>query len=141
VPTAVATQAFGPADQDAALRDLLARDAFLVIGGERTIPIKEPIITIGRRVDNDIVLDSVYVSRRHAQIRWRFGHFVLYDVSNRGRTQVNGEAVSECVLRSGDLIMLSDIVLIFGEGESDTSRVKPVTDTGSITQIQPQDEP
>lgn len=137
--TAVATQAFGPAEQGAALQELLARDAFLVISGQRTIPLKEPITTIGRRVDNDVVLDSAYVSRRHAQIRWRFGHFVLYDVGNRGRTQVNGEVVSECVLRSGDVISLSDVVLIFGEGESFTERGKPLSDTDSATLFQPPD--
>lgn len=116
--TAVATQAFGPADQAAALRALQARQAAILVEGQRQIPLDEPIVTIGRRIDNDIVLESPKVSRRHAQIRWQLGHFVLYDVSNRGRTQVNGEAVTERVLISGDVITLSDTILIFQEAEA-----------------------
>ncbi|MDX1417573.1 MAG: FhaA domain-containing protein [Candidatus Promineifilaceae bacterium] len=95
---------------------LLSLDAFLIIQGRRHVPLSKPLITIGRRTENDIVLDLPAVSRRHAQIRWRFGRFVLYDVSTRGRTMVNGHPVREHVLKSGDVIALSDALLIYGEG-------------------------
>lgn len=99
------------------LATLKALDAFLIVQGKRHVALDKPLITIGRRPDNDIVLDSKTVSRQHAQVRWRFDRFILYDVSNRERTRVNGEIVSERVLQQGDVIALSDALLIYGEGE------------------------
>ena len=37
-------------------------------------------------------------------------------ISGRGRTQVNGQATREHVLRPGDVIALSDVMIIYGEG-------------------------
>lgn len=93
-----------------------ALDAFLILDGKRHVGLEKPIVTLGRRTDNDVVLESPMVSRRHAQIRWRYGRFVLYDLSGQGRTAVNGEPISECVLQPGDVIRLSDLLLIYGEG-------------------------
>lgn len=94
-------------------------DAFLIIQGRQHFPLDRPVIRIGRRTDNDVVLDSPSVSRHHAQIRWRDGHFVLFDTSSHGRTLVNGEAVKEYLLRPGDVIALSDVLLIYGEERTD----------------------
>ncbi len=94
-------------------------DAYLVVDGRHHVPLNKPIITIGRRADNDIVLDAATVSRRHAQLRWRYGHFVLYDLSQRhGRTNVNNQPVTECVLQPGDVITLSQVKLLYAEGQT-----------------------
>ncbi|MEJ2750666.1 MAG: DUF3662 and FHA domain-containing protein, partial [Anaerolineae bacterium] len=66
------------AESLAALRLL---DAYLIIGGRQHVPLDQPVTSLGRRADNDIVLNSPSVSRRHAQIRWRYGRFILYDLS------------------------------------------------------------
>lgn len=117
-PKANSTQIFAQnKEADAVPADLLALDAFLIIDGKRHVALIRPLTTLGRRVDNDIVLEAPTVSRRHAQIRWRFGHFILYDVTNRGRTFVNGEAVMEHVLQTGDVVGLSDTLLIYAEGQ------------------------
>lgn len=115
------TQLFShaPAD-DEALAALRKVDAFLIVDGRRHVPLDQPLITLGRRIDNDVVLDSASVSRRHAQIRWRYGRFILYDLSGRGRTAVNGQPVREYVLQPGDVIALSNVLLIYGEGRDDT---------------------
>lgn len=113
-------------------------DAFLIIQGRRHVALDKALITIGRRPDNDIVLDSASVSRQHAQIRWRFDRFVLYHVSNRARTKVNGEVVSEHVLRPGDVIALSDAMLIYGEGiERDRPRTEKQPEGNTHTLIIP----
>ena len=96
-----------------------ALDAFLILDGRRHVALQQPIVTLGRRMDNDVVLESAAVSRKHAQIRWRYGRFVLYDLSGRGRTAVNGETITECVLQPGDVIALSDTLIIYGEGSED----------------------
>ncbi len=104
---------------DATLEAIRAADAFLIVQGRQHIPLDQPIIRIGRRMDNDIVLDSPAISRQHAQIRWRQRYFVLYDVSNRGHTVVNGAPCQEHILRPGDVIALQDIFLVYGEGRED----------------------
>ena len=100
------------------LAELAAVDAYLIVEGGRHVGLERPLLTIGRRTDNDLVVDAPTVSRRHAQIRWRYGRFVLYDLSGRpGRTLVNSQPVTEYALQSGDVITLSDVKLIYGEGD------------------------
>jgi pSer/pThr/pTyr-binding forkhead associated (FHA) protein len=108
----------------AAERELLAAvaqlDAYLIVDGGRHVALTRPFLTIGRRTDNDLVLDAPTISRRHAQIRWRYGRFVLYDLSGRpGRTLVNGRAAAEHALQSGDVISLTTVKLIYGEGDDE----------------------
>ncbi|MBK8985900.1 MAG: DUF3662 domain-containing protein [Chloroflexi bacterium] len=107
---------------DGAAQEILAAlravDAYLIVDGERHVALDRPLIGLGRRMDNEVVLDTPTISRRHAQIRWRYGRFVLYDLSNRpGRTAVNGQPVQEYALQPGDVIALSTIKLIYGEGQ------------------------
>ena len=90
--------------------------AFLVLNGIRTIQLDRPVINIGRRVDNDIILEDSRVSRVHAQIRQRFGRFMLYDLGSRSGTIVNGQRIVECVLQPGDVITLGGSQLLYGEG-------------------------
>lgn len=110
---------------DGALAALRAVDAYLIVEGRRHVPLERPLITLGRRTDNDVVLDSPTVSRQHAQIRWRYGRFVLYDLSRRGRTTVNGEPVTEHALQPGDVIALSNVLLIYGEDDGDKQGRSP----------------
>lgn len=118
--------------------DIAALDAYLIIDGQQHVPLTKPVTSLGRNVDNDVVLDAPTVSRQHAQIRWRYGRFILYDVSNRGRTQVNNQTVNETVLKSGDVISLSDVKLIYGEGETQPRpRSRPAGNLNDETQIRP----
>lgn len=118
-PVESGTAVYAFEGNDATLEAIRAADAFLIVQGRQHIALDRPIIRIGRRVDNDIVLDAPSISRQHAQIRWRQRYFVLYDVSSHGRTFVNGAQIQEHILRPGDVIALSDIFLVYGEGRDD----------------------
>ncbi len=87
--------------------------AYLVVDGDRYVLLERSVINIGRRRDNTIVLDDRRVSRHHCQLRYRFGEFVLYDLASRGGTFVNDARVSECVLRSGDVLSLAGVKLVY----------------------------
>ncbi|MFO7536782.1 MAG: FhaA domain-containing protein [Chloroflexota bacterium] len=115
-PTQIQPRPLSEAAVKSAIR---AIDAFLIVAGRRHVPLDQAIINMGRRTDNDIVLDAPTVSRRHAQIRWRYSRFVVYDLSNRGHTLVNNQPVTEHALQPGDVITLGDVPLIYGEGEVD----------------------
>lgn len=95
--------------------------AYLVVDGDRYVLLERPVINIGRRRDNTIVLDDRRVSRHHCQLRYRFGEFVLYDLASRGGTFVNDARVSECVLRSGDVLSLAGVKLVYVVDENTTS--------------------
>jgi hypothetical protein len=111
-------------------------DAFLIVSGKRHVSLDKPLLRIGRRAANDIVIDMPTVSREHAQIRWRFGRFIIYDLGSRGGTFVNDQRVDECVLQPGDVISLSDVALIYGEGLEKTRRARPIrTPDGDSTQV------
>jgi pSer/pThr/pTyr-binding forkhead associated (FHA) protein len=105
--------------------------AYLVVNGDRYVPLDRTVINIGRRPDNTVVLDDARVSRQHCQLRFRFGKFVLYDLGSRGGTFVNNARVAECVLRPGDVISLAGTQLVYVVDE-DTTGPAP---TGSDTQI------
>ncbi len=138
-PQSGRTTSVRPADEAFILSLLQALDAFLIVEGKRHVPLDRPFITIGRHIDNDIVVDHASVSRHHVQIRFRNGHFVLYDAGSRGGTTVNSQPVQEWVLRPGDLIYLARRVpLIYGEGLENREQLPSVpADKGQETAIIP----
>ena len=93
-------------------------DAFVIVDGRTHIPLDKPLLTIGRQAGNDILLQSPVVSRQHAQIRWRYGRFVIYDIGSRVGTRVNEQPITECALRPGDVIHIGNVSLIYGEGST-----------------------
>jgi pSer/pThr/pTyr-binding forkhead associated (FHA) protein len=111
------TQVMRPvSERREALQALEVADAFLIVNGRRHLPLTKQAVSIGRRRDNDLVFEDPRVSRQHAQLRWRYGRFVLYDLGSRAGTTVNGQRVTESVLLPGDVIGIGDESLIYGEG-------------------------
>ncbi len=79
---------------------LQVRDA---AGGSRTVAIGAGL-TIGRAVDNDVVLRDERVSRHHGRIAGRRGTLVYVDLASTNGSEVNGQRVNEVVLGAGDVI-------------------------------------
>ncbi len=86
---------------------------FTLFDGHRRMPISEAVITIGRSLENDIILDDARVSRHHAQLRRRYGQYVLYDLDSTGGTTVNGRPVREAALQPGDVLSLAGVKVRF----------------------------
>lgn len=105
--------------------DQPALGAFLVVEGKKHFPLTKPIITIGRLVDNDLVLDDRHISRRHAQIRAHSGRYKVVDLESTAGTKVNGRLIKEQVLNPGDLIKLAKVELIYGEDPGGPPDVTP----------------
>jgi hypothetical protein len=112
LPSSGVTQTMAPAPAGSARS---APRAFLILEGERTVTLSAPVVNLGRRLDSDIILDDPRVSRSHAQLRLRFGHYMIYDLGSSGGTFVNGQRVVEFVLRPGDVISLGGALIIYGE--------------------------
>jgi pSer/pThr/pTyr-binding forkhead associated (FHA) protein len=90
-------------------------DAFLILDGRRHIKLRQPIITIGRHLENDIVLEDSSISRQHVQLRWQYDRFILLDLGSKAGTLVNNRLVNQHLLKNGDVIRLGHSALIYGE--------------------------
>lgn len=64
-------------------------------------------LTIGRRPDNDVRLDSLAVSGHHAKIRTIGSDSFLEDLNSTNGTMVNGLPVRKHVLEDGDKIAIA----------------------------------
>ena len=95
--------------------DTIPANAYLIVQGSQTVPLDRLVFNIGRRSDNDLVIDDPRVSRTHLQIRANRGRFVLFDLNSTGGTHVNGNPIREHQLEAGDVIQIAGIALIYGE--------------------------
>ncbi len=87
--------------------------AYLLLDGRRVFDLQKPLIRIGRALDNDLIIENAGVSRHHAQLRLRYGRFMLQDLDSSAGTTVNGQPVHETLLQSGDLIALAGVKLLY----------------------------
>jgi len=99
--------------------------AFLIVEGKRHFPLDRPIIRIGRRQDNDLILSDPHVSRVHGEIRLLAGRYVLVDMGSTAGTYVNGRQVKQHILDPGDVISIAVVQLIYGEDVGGPPRVTP----------------
>lgn len=93
--------------------------AFLIVNGAEIYPLSRAIINIGRKNDNQLVLDDPHVSRRHAQLRAISGHYHFFDLSSSGGSEINGQKVKNTILYAGDVIRLAGVPLIYGQDDVD----------------------
>jgi hypothetical protein len=91
------------------------REAFLILPDQRIFPLDRGIVQIGRRNDNNLIIDYPTISRNHAQIRCIQGKFVIFDLNSTSGTFVNGIKVSQIALYPGDVITLAGYAMIYGE--------------------------
>ena len=80
--------------------------------GERFL-LDSPETTIGRSGDNDVLLDDVTVSRKHANIRRAGERFELIDLGSLNGTYVNNNSIARATLTSGDEIQFGKFHMLF----------------------------
>jgi pSer/pThr/pTyr-binding forkhead associated (FHA) protein len=92
--------------------NLNQKKVYLVYNGQ-IFPIVQPVTRIGRKLDNDFVVQDPLVSRYHAEIRLEDGEYVLHDLESTGGTFLNNRQIEKAVLHSGDIILLTSLPLMF----------------------------
>ncbi len=93
----------------------IPEDAFVIVDGVKVIPLTTPLVRIGRRLENNLVLDDPRVSRTHAELRAINGRYVLFDLNSTGGTFVNGLRITQSVVYPGDVISLAGVNLVYGQ--------------------------
>ena len=74
-------------------------------------------VSIGRRTDNDIVIENLGVSGRHAKIELRDKGFLLTDLESKNGSFVNERRVSSQWLKNSDVITIGKHTLLFSFDE------------------------
>jgi pSer/pThr/pTyr-binding forkhead associated (FHA) protein len=79
-------------------------------------------VHIGRKSDNDIVLEEKNVSRKHAQIVMREDQYFIEDLGSTGGTKIDGETITEKDIHTGDVIEIGNYQLHFDSGIPEDER-------------------
>jgi NhaP-type Na+/H+ and K+/H+ antiporter len=108
-------------------------NGYLITADETYHKIKKAIINIGRREDNDLVIDNLRVSRVHAQIRQIDNKHVVFDLDSTTGTKVNGVKVRQHALNHGDVIEIADVPVIYMTNEGDDLNEENKTKTRSLS--------
>jgi len=90
---------------------LYFKDGFI-----KKFPLNKPEISIGRKSDNDIVLDFDFISRVHAIIKNGL-QTIIMDTGSTNGTYVGGKLVSEAELKIGDSFNLGGIEFFLRDGD------------------------
>lgn len=84
-----------------------------IYNNQRTYELKQQT-SIGRDVENDIILPQLTISRFHASIVYRDGQYLLIDQGANATTLLNNYRVRHhAILHNNDVITLGDVYLKF----------------------------
>lgn len=110
-------------DLEAPIPETRTNDALVVIHakdksaqGSRFVLGTGPV-RIGRLPDNEIVLDDVAVSRRHARLEQRASGWALMDVGSHNGTLLNDvDLAGEVTLENGDRVKIGSVIFKYLSG-------------------------
>jgi pSer/pThr/pTyr-binding forkhead associated (FHA) protein len=91
----------------------------------KTYPFAGREMSIGRNCDNDIIIDNLSVSRKHAVISSVKDGYSISDCDSKNGIFLNGKPIKKADLKSGDTILLGKYALVFEVPQGDSL---PVTD-------------
>ncbi|MEE2731832.1 MAG: FHA domain-containing protein [Pseudomonadota bacterium] len=107
------------ADRTEVYADIEDSDAIasLIADSGESYPITTFPFIIGRGSECDLVLQGKGVSRKHAEIVFQSGRFVVNDMESLNGIKVNGYKVARVILEENDVIKLGEVSLTFHSGE------------------------
>ena len=98
----------------------------------RKVEIANLPFRIGRGPDNDLMINRKEVSRHHALINRVDGRYVVTDLDSRNGLMVNTRRCDSAVLKTGDVLTIANVNVVFSDDEERNSRpLKDDADTGS----------
>jgi pSer/pThr/pTyr-binding forkhead associated (FHA) protein len=81
--------------------------------------LRKSVTTLGRALDNDIVLESSEVSRQHARIELQSDGMRIIDLNSTNGTRVNGRSIRSQNVKAGDDVAFGNLsAKILGDVES-----------------------
>lgn len=106
------------ADRTEVYADIDESDAVACLKADtgESYPITTFPFVIGRGTECDLVLQGKGISRKHVEIVFQSGRFVINDLESLNGLKVNGYKVARVILEEDDVIKLGDISLVFNSG-------------------------
>lgn len=101
----------------------------------KEIPIEKTPLTIGRKTDNDIVIENLAVSGHHARITLQGTSYVIEDLQSTNGTFINDKRVVSTALKHEDAIIIGQHTLVFMYPESQAAA--PAFDTEATIVMPP----
>ena len=105
---------------------MVARLIPIVAGAAEAIPLRRPILLVGRHPECDARIDLPQVSRRHCCLAIAYGRTSIRDLGSRHGVRVNGRAVEESQLFPGDEIAIGHLIYRFEEPAEGPAPTRPV---------------
>lgn len=84
-----------------------------------TQPFSEDCVTIGRRADNQVLIDEDNISRRHVSVERRDGQYFLRDLGSANGTYLNDRRTDLAQLNDGDRLRIGAYVIAVSLVEQD----------------------
>jgi pSer/pThr/pTyr-binding forkhead associated (FHA) protein len=100
----------------------MSNKLILALDGEilREYDIEREFMSIGRKHENDIQLNDLTVSGRHALISKVGDHVYIEDLNSTNGTLVNGNYVSKLALQHGNVIQIGHYLFTFFNDDKET---------------------
>jgi pSer/pThr/pTyr-binding forkhead associated (FHA) protein len=95
----------------------------------KTLETDKAEITIGRNENNDIQINNLGASKKHARIFRRDGKYVIEDLRSTNGTLLNNESIITAQLKSNDVVTIGkhNLFISIQEGRDATINVADKT--------------
>jgi pSer/pThr/pTyr-binding forkhead associated (FHA) protein len=97
----------------------------------RTYELKVDTTTVGRVSDNAFEIPEASVSSHHAEILLRGSDVVVRDLGSTNGTFINGEKITEAVLKPGQTLRFGTVEMRLDTGEAPPAGAKPMSPTAT----------
>ena len=87
-----------------------------VSGTTQDLPLKKPLLSIGRKPGNDIVLQDATVAGIHANLIRQGRNYALNVVGRGNEVYVNGRVTRQATMRPGDKVLIGRFELTLHDG-------------------------
>ena len=102
-----------------------------VSGTSEDLPLKKPLLSIGRKGGNDIVLDDTTVAGIHANLIRQGSSYALSVVGRGNEVYVNGRVTRQASIRAGDRVLIGRFELTLMDG-APKPRARPEDDNTAV---------
>jgi len=106
---------------------------YYIDGFIKKFPLDKPIITIGRSVDNHLIIKEDFISRNHVKIHCREDEIVVEDLGSTNGINVAGEKVKHAYIKIGESFILGKMEFFLKKGSLDEFKLAeeliPIFDT------------
>lgn len=102
----------------------------------KEVAFDKPSVTVGRKDDNDIVIDNPAISGHHCKLTMEGGGYYVEDLESTNGTFVNEKKIKKSGLHNNDVVGLAKHALVFlNEAEAAAAAGAPTDEASDKTMV------